>query len=96
VKHASATTIEGLAPLLRALRTRAGLRERKPGVFYRGSRAYLHFHEDPAGTFADVRLCVDFVRMRATTRAEWRALLEAVDASLDGAPVPPAIRRSER
>ena len=32
-----------------------GLTERTPGTFYRRSRAFLHFHADPAGIFADVR-----------------------------------------
>jgi hypothetical protein len=34
------------------------LREKSRGIFYRGSRAFLHFHEDPAGLFADIR-CAD-------------------------------------
>ena len=29
--------------------------EKKRGVFYFKSRAFLHFHEDPKGMFADIR-----------------------------------------
>jgi len=47
--------LEGLEPLLAQLRTIEGLVERRPGVFYHRSRAFLHFDEDPAGVFADVR-----------------------------------------
>jgi hypothetical protein len=29
--------------------------EKKRGVFYRKSKSFLHFHEDPRGLFADIR-----------------------------------------
>ena len=32
-----------------------GLKEKKRGVWYRKSKAFLHFHEDPAGIFADLK-----------------------------------------
>jgi len=84
MKHAGAATLEALAPLLADLRRRPRLREKKTGVFYLRSRAFLHFHEDPAGIFADVRLGEDFTRMRVTTLRERRALLAAVDTHLSG------------
>ena len=31
------------------------LKEKKRGTFYLKSRGFLHFHQDPAGFFADVR-----------------------------------------
>ena len=40
--------------LLAQLRALPGLTEKKRGVFYRKSRAFLHFHEDPKGMFADI------------------------------------------
>jgi hypothetical protein len=82
VKHATPETLAGLKPLLDELRERSTLREKKTGIFYLRSRAFLHFHEDPAGIFADVRLGDDFTRLRSTTRAEQRALLAAVDSFL--------------
>jgi hypothetical protein len=82
MKHASAATLDALSPLLSDLRRRSALREKKTGVFYLRSRAFLHFHEDPAGIFADVRLGEDFTRMRVTTPREGRALLAAIDAYL--------------
>ena len=84
MKHAGARTLVELEPLIGALRQLPGLREKKPGVFYRGSRAFLHFHEDPAGLFADVRLTETFERFEVTTRSQQRALLRAVDASVNG------------
>jgi hypothetical protein len=83
VRHATPAALDRLEPLLAELRGVAELREKKRGTFYRGSRAFLHFHEDPAGLFADVRLGGDdFTRLRATTRAEQRALLAALRAAL--------------
>ena len=39
----------------------------------------MHFHEDPAGLFADVRLGPgDFTRMRVSTKAEQRSFMTAV------------------
>lgn len=64
MKHAGSAVLEGLAPLLARLRAIEGLVERRPGVFYHRSRAFLHFHEDPAGVFADVRFDgVEFERV---------------------------------
>lgn len=56
MKHAGPDTLARLAPLLQRLRGMAGLQERKPGIFYRRGGAFLHFHEDPAGLFADAKL----------------------------------------
>jgi hypothetical protein len=83
VKHAGAATLTVLGPLLTDIRKRLLLREKSPGAFYCKSKAFLHFHEDPAGIFADVKLdFVEFTRMRATTEKEQRALLKKIDQSL--------------
>jgi hypothetical protein len=75
--------LDRLEPLLLALRGVEGLVEKKRGVFYRKSRAFLHFHEDPEGLFADVRLeGADFARLRVTTQREQRALLRAIERAL--------------
>jgi hypothetical protein len=81
VKHATAAGLDELDDLLRALRGLEGLREKSRGVFYRGTRAFLHFHEDPGGMYADVRLGADFERMRVTTKAERKRPLSVVRAA---------------
>ena len=87
MKHASAATLERLAPLLEQLRRVVGLIERTPGTFYYRSSAFLHFHEDPAGLFADAKLSSNlFERHRVSTRAEQAALLKAVVGALASAP----------
>ena len=84
MKHAGPEAIGRLEPLLVRIRTLDGLAEKKRGTFYRGSRAFLHFHEDPAGLFADVRLDVNsgFTRLRVTTKREQEALVRAITRTL--------------
>jgi hypothetical protein len=84
VKHAGTATLSLLDPLLTEIRKRPLLREKSPGAFYCKSKAFLHFHEDAAGIFADVKLdFVEFTRLRATTEKEQRALLKKIDRSLE-------------
>jgi hypothetical protein len=86
MKHAGPASLERLAPLLVELRTLPGLVERKPGTFYLRSQAFLHFHEDPAGLFVDVKLdLASFTRQPVNNREEEQALLAAVRAVLAGA-----------
>ena len=76
MKHAGRQTLAALEPLLQNLRQQASLVERTPGSFYRKSKAYLHFHEDLSGTYADVKLnSTKFTRVRATTPQEQAQLL---------------------
>jgi hypothetical protein len=83
MKHASARALQQLAPLIEQLRTLPSLVERTPGSFYYRSSAFLHFHEDPAGLFADAKLDFKlFERYRVSTRAEQSALFKAVAAAL--------------
>jgi hypothetical protein len=53
MKHAGAEVLESLEALLVHLRAIGDLRERLCGTFCR--KSFLHFHEDPAGIFADLR-----------------------------------------
>ncbi len=55
MKHAGPAALDRLGDLLEEIRRLGVLKERVRGVFYLRSRAFLHFHEDPAGLFADVR-----------------------------------------
>ena len=54
MRHARDCDLDRIDGLLAQVRTLPGLVEKKPGVFYRKSRAFLHFHEDPKGMFADI------------------------------------------
>jgi hypothetical protein len=86
MKHATAAALDQLVPLLEALRAQPALREKSRGVFYVKSKAFLHFHEDPAGLFADVRAADgrDFDRFKVDDAAGAQALLAQVGRVLGG------------
>ncbi|MFI5013843.1 MAG: hypothetical protein ACHQAY_16000 [Hyphomicrobiales bacterium] len=75
MKHATAQSLDRLEPLLVEIRRHAAFKEKSRGVFYLLSRAALHFHEDPAGLFADLRCSQDWQRFPVNTRTEQGALL---------------------
>jgi hypothetical protein len=78
VRHARSEALDELEPLLEELRRMPGLVEKSRGVFYRRSRAFLHFHEDATGLHADVRVTDDFERVRVQTLDEREHLLGVV------------------
>jgi hypothetical protein len=82
MKHAGAAALDELRDLLAAVRTRGGLREPRHGVFYRKGKAWLHFHEDKAGLFADLRAGTEWERFRVSDPGEREGLLAAIDQTL--------------
>jgi hypothetical protein len=84
MRHASEATLKELTPLLERLRAFDELIEKSPGSFYRKSKAFLHFHEDPLGIFVDVRLVSSepFTRLRVTTQRERATLVAEVKRAL--------------
>jgi hypothetical protein len=84
MKHAGADALDALAPVLAQLRAIDGLKEKTRGTFYRKSKAFLHFHEDPAGFFADLKKADDFVRLPVNNRAEITALIREAKRAMAG------------
>jgi hypothetical protein len=82
MKHAGPAALDALSDLVAALRTLPGLKEPRPGVFYRKGGAWLHFHEDPAGLFADLRAGPDWERFRVSEPEERVRFLSLVRGSL--------------
>ena len=83
MRHITTEELDRLEDLLVSLRELDGLREKKRGVFYRKSKAFLHFHEDPAGLFADVRLDgVIFDRYAVSSKKGQRELLARIRSAL--------------
>ena len=76
MKHAGPSTLDQLGPLLARIRTQPGLKEKSRGVFYFRSRSVLHFHEDAAGTFADLRVADVFERLAVDSLQEQEVLLQ--------------------
>jgi hypothetical protein len=84
MKHAAGAVLDQLEPLLARIRAAGGLKEKSRGNFYLKSRAFLHFHEDPAGVFVDIRApdSKDFDRMKLDQAAEAEILARI--AALEG------------
>jgi hypothetical protein len=89
VRHATQEDLDRLEALLAELRELPQLRERERGYFSRGSRAFLHFHEDAGDLYVDARLDGKFQRMRITSHNEQADFLSRVRAAL--APSPRAV-----
>ena len=84
MKHAGADTLKQLEPLLGRLRSISKLTERKPGTFYLRSSAFLHFHEDPAGVFADIKLDgASFQRMALRSKKDHESLVKLATAAVE-------------
>jgi hypothetical protein len=84
MKHATEAVLLGLTSLLDELRKRP-MREKKLGIFYVKSKSFLHFHEDPSGLYADLRVGDDFERFPVNSETEQSILLKAVDRVLRNA-----------
>lgn len=85
MKHAGDKALDELESLLAAIRAYPSLVERKRGIFYRKSKAFLHFHEDEDGLFADIKLNGDglsYTRLRVSTAAERKAFIAAAKKAL--------------
>jgi hypothetical protein len=84
MRHATSDDLDAIGDLVSSIRSFDALTEKRPCVFYRRSRAFLHFHADGADLFADVRLDPggDFERLRVTTKREQRHLMAAIRRSL--------------
>jgi hypothetical protein len=83
MKHAGADALNQLEPILAEVRKLAGLKEKSRGTFYCGSSAFLHFHEDPAGFFADLKVDGDFVRFPVNSKTQTQTFLRRAATALN-------------
>ena len=83
MKHAGDEALDLIAGLLTELRGMPTLKEKRRGVFYLRSKAFVHFHEDGADVFADVRPAgeSDFSRLKVTGVTGQRQLLRIARAA---------------
>jgi len=82
MKHAGPNALDELEPLLREIREVEGLTEKKRGTFYHRGNAMLHFHEDPLGFFADLKVDGEFVRLAVNTKREEAEFLRRATTAL--------------
>jgi hypothetical protein len=84
VRHATESDLDEIDDLLDELRQLGALKERKRGLFNHRGRAFLHFHADGDGLYADVRFDgVDFERWRVVTAEEQAVLLREITTHVD-------------
>ena len=83
MKHAGPDALDQLEPILDEIRKLDGLKEKKRGAFYCGSIGFLHFHEDPAGFFADLKVDGDFARFPINSSSQTQAFLRRAAAALN-------------
>lgn len=83
MRHARETALDTIEDLLEEIRGHQSLTERKRGAFYKKSAGFVHFHEDPAGMFADLKVAGEWKRFRVTTRAEQRRFLSMLSSALE-------------
>jgi hypothetical protein len=82
MKHAGTGALDALNDLLMNLRARTDLVERRPGIFYVRGRAFLHFHQDRTGLFADLRDGREWRRLPVNDPGERANLLSAVGRTI--------------
>ena len=82
MKHADVRALEAVSDLIENLRRRSELVEKRLGIFYTKGRAFLHFHKDPTGLFADLRQRDEWQRFPVNGPDECASLLAAVDRTL--------------
>lgn len=76
-------TLDKLAPLLSVLRGYTVLQEVRAGVFHLDGKDFVHFHDDPDGLWADVRLARGRVRRSVVDAASQADLLDEIESRLD-------------
>jgi hypothetical protein len=82
MKHAGPNALDELEPILREIRKVEGLTEKKRGTFYYRGSAMLHFHEDPLGFFADLKVDGEFTRLAVNTKHEEAVFLRRATMAL--------------
>lgn len=80
MKRISPEGLDTLHSLLVSLRSIPQIVERKPGVFYCRSKAFLHFHEEKGELYADISTADGWVRYPVNNFSDITKLLTAVES----------------
>jgi hypothetical protein len=86
MKHAGEEALDRLADLLVQIRHYSALKEKKRGIFYWKSKAFLHFHEERELLYADLQTGLGWERFSVNTRSDWENLLTQLEAVLGKLP----------
>lgn len=83
MKHATPETIARIESLLNQVRNFGELREKKAGIYYYKSSAFLHFHEEGNQIYADIKLEPPvFERLPVTTKGQQGELIRLIQKKL--------------
>jgi hypothetical protein len=85
MKHAGPEALDQLEPILEEIRRLGGLKEKKRGSFQYRSGGFLHFHEDPAGFFADLKVGDDYERFPINSKTQTQTFLKRAASALNAA-----------
>ena len=81
--HATHAALDRLEPLLQKIRQFEVLKEKSRGIFYYRSTAFLHFHEDATGLFADIKIADNWCRYPVSSNGEQAALVNIIRKTLE-------------
>ncbi len=84
MRHARDEDLDRLEDLLVVLRGVDEITEKRRGVFSRKSAAFLHFHADPTGMYADIRTTDGWRRYPLSSAAQRRSMMADARAVLAG------------
>ena len=83
MKHAISQSLNTIKALLKTIRKLKELKEKQTGIFYKSSQAFLHFHKDPKGLFADLKIKDKFKRFPVNNATEKKNLIMKIKAIFD-------------
>ena len=83
MRHARGAALDTIEDLLAKIRVHQSLTERKRGAFYKKSAGFVHFHEDAAGMFGDLKVDGKWQRFRVTTQVEQKQFLSMLSSALE-------------
>ena len=78
MKHATSESINKISSKLELIRGLDNIKEKKLGTFYKKSSAFLHFHEDVAGFFADLKINNIWQRFEVNNDNDWEVHISKV------------------
>ncbi|MFN4151060.1 MAG: hypothetical protein ACK4IX_08945 [Candidatus Sericytochromatia bacterium] len=76
--HAKDETLDLLEPLLEKIRILGKLKEKKRGIFYNKSIAFLHFHQEENDIFADLKVDEKWLRFPSNNDVDWEKILDKI------------------
>ncbi|MBC7474564.1 MAG: hypothetical protein H7263_09760 [Candidatus Sericytochromatia bacterium] len=78
MKHAQENILDKFVIKINKIRDLTDLKEKKKGIFYKKSSAFLHFHQDNNLLFVDLKIEKKLVRFKTEENREWALLLKQI------------------